>query len=101
MRTGISFGAALGVAVLGSVNAAGQAAQAPAGGRGAQPGLEPRIGSFGGRPATVRAGGPVGLVGQAGDPGGGAVAPALGAGAARGAETGPPPAAARPPRGRR
>jgi hypothetical protein len=87
MRTGVSFGAALGVAVVVSVNAYGQAAQAPAGGRGAQPGLEPRIVLFEARPASVRAGDPVVLVWQTENPGGVSLAPDVGTVTARGSKT--------------
>ena len=62
-------------------------AQAPAGGRGAQPGLEPRIITFDARPATVRAGESVTLVWQTENPTGVSIAPDLGAVTARGTKT--------------
>jgi hypothetical protein len=54
------------------------------GGRGAQPGLEPRIVSFEARPATVRAGEPVLLVWHTENPAGVAIEPAIGAVVPRG-----------------
>jgi hypothetical protein len=83
MRTFLS----LGVLLLFSSIASGQAPQAPAGGRGAQPGLEPRIVAFEARPATVRAGEPVVLVWQTENPAGLALAPDIGAVTARGTKT--------------
>ncbi len=62
-------------------------AQAPAGGRGAQPGLEPRVVSFEARPATVRAGEPVLLVWQTENPAGVSIAPDIGTVTARGSRT--------------
>ena len=73
-----------------SVSAFGQAPQvpqAPAGGRGAQPGLEPRIVTFEARPATVRAGESVVLVWQTENPGGVSIAPDVGSVTARGSKT--------------
>jgi hypothetical protein len=49
------------------------------GGRGAQPGLEPRIVSFEAKPATVRAGQPVLLVWHTENPSGVAIEPGIGA----------------------
>src|ERR671912_1851831 len=64
------------------------AAQSPApagrGGRGAQPGLEPRIVSFEAKPATVRAGQPVLLVWHVENPSGVAIEPGIGAVTPRG-----------------
>src|SRR4051812_6930012 len=75
-------------ALLLSTLAAAQAPQAPpAGGRGAQPGLEPRVVVFEARPATVRAGEPVLLVWQTENPAGVSIAPDLGAVTARGSKT--------------
>lgn len=53
-------------------------------GRGAQPGVEPRIVSFEARPATVRAGQPVLLVWQTENPSGIAIEPGVGAVTPRG-----------------
>ena len=69
-----------------------QPAQEPAGrgrgGRGAQPGLEPRIVSFEARPATVRAGEPVVLVWSTENPAGGvSIDQEIGAVNARGSRT--------------
>lgn len=64
-----------------------QPPQAPAGGRGGQPGLEPRIVTFEARPATVRAGEPVVLVWQTENPAGVSIAPDIGAVTARGSKT--------------
>lgn len=64
-----------------------QAPQAPAGGRGAQPGLEPRIVSFEARPATVRAGEPVVLVWQTENPTSVSIGPDVGVVTARGSKT--------------
>jgi len=91
MRTVISLGAVL---LLASV-AYGQPPQAqaptqappPAGGRGAQPGLEPRIVTFEARPATVRAGEPVVLVWQTENPAGVSIGPEIGVVTARGSKT--------------
>src|SRR5918993_5063463 len=64
------------------------AAQSPApagrGGRGAQPGLEPRIISFEAKPATVKAGQPVLLVWHVENPSGVAIEPGIGAVTPRG-----------------
>src|SRR5688572_31412485 len=64
------------------------AAQPPApagrGGRGAQPGLEPRIVSFEAKPATVRAGQPVLLIWHVENPSGVAIEPGIGAVTPRG-----------------
>ena len=54
------------------------AAQGGRGGRGAQPGLEPRIVSFEAKPATVRAGQPVLLVWHVENPGGVVIEPGIG-----------------------
>ena len=54
------------------------------GGRGAQPGLEPRIVLFEARPANVRPGQPVLLVWQTENPSGIAIEPEVGAVTARG-----------------
>jgi hypothetical protein len=64
----------------------GQAPAPPAGrgGRGAQPGLEPRIVAFEARPATVRAGQPVLLVWQTENPSGITIDPGVGAVTPRG-----------------
>jgi hypothetical protein len=59
----------------------------PAGGRGAQPGLEPRIVSFEARPATVRAGEPVLLVWQTENPAGVSIDQGVGTVTARGTKT--------------
>src|SRR5689334_945611 len=80
----------VGVAViLGSFAAYAQTpgAQAPPGGRGAPPGLEPRIVSFEARPSTVRAGEPVVLAWQTENPAGVSIAPDLGTVTARGSRT--------------
>jgi hypothetical protein len=60
------------------------AAPAGRGGRGAQPGLEPRIVTFEAKPATVKAGQPVLLVWQTENPRGIAIEPGVGAVTARG-----------------
>src|SRR5687767_15388541 len=60
------------------------AAQAGRGGRGAQPGLEPRIVSFEAQPATVRAGQPVLLVWHTENPSGITIEPSIGAVVPRG-----------------
>jgi hypothetical protein len=72
---------------VGASAQAPQAPQAPAGGRGAQPGLEPRIVTFEARPATVRAGEPVVLVWQTENPAGVSIAPDVGSVTARGSRT--------------
>src|SRR5688572_13825553 len=54
------------------------------GGRGAQPGLEPRIVSFEAKPGTVRAGQPVLLVWHTENPSGVAIEPGVGAVTPRG-----------------
>jgi hypothetical protein len=54
------------------------------GGRGPQPGLEPRIIAFEAKPATVKAGQPVVLVWQTENPSGVAIEPGIGAVTARG-----------------
>src|SRR5690242_925945 len=64
-----------------------QVPQAPPGGRGAQPGLEPRIVIFEARPATVRAGESVLLVWQTENPTGASIAPDVGTVTARGSKT--------------
>jgi hypothetical protein len=80
------MGLRLTTAFLILVSAAGASAQ-PAGGRGAQPGLEPRVVSFDARPATVRAGEPVLLVWQTENPAGVSIAPDIGSVTARGSKT--------------
>ena len=75
------------IVVLTAIGAAAQAPQAPPGGRGAQPGLEPRIVSFEARPATVGAGEPVLLIWQTENPAGVTIAPEIGAVTARGSKT--------------
>jgi hypothetical protein len=60
------------------------AQQPPPGGRGARPGLEPRIIAFEARPATVKAGQPVLLVWQTENPSGVAIEPGVGAVTPRG-----------------
>jgi len=84
MRTSALLGAVL---LLSSITADAQAPQAPAGGRGAQPGLEPRIVVFDARPSTVRPGEPVVLVWQTENPGGVSIAPDVGTVTARGSKT--------------
>jgi hypothetical protein len=84
----------LALPVLIGLSVATAAAQAPAGGRGAQPGLEPRIVLFEARPATVRAGEPVLLVWQTENPGGVSIAPDIGAVTARGSKSITPAATA-------
>lgn len=81
--------AIFGIVLLLSAHLTAQAGQgtAPAGGRGgrgAQPGLEPRILVFEARPATVRAGQPVLLVWQTENPSGVAIEPGVGAVTPRG-----------------
>jgi hypothetical protein len=74
--------------VVGAQAPAPPAPQPGARGRGAAPGLEPRIVSFEARPATVRAGEPVILVWQTENPAGGvSIDPNVGAVAARGSRT--------------
>src|SRR6185436_10674204 len=92
MRTSVLLGAVLLLSTLLSTTLSttgmrAQAPQAPAGGRGAQPGLEPRIVTFEARPATVRAGEPVVLVWQTENPGGVSIAPDVGTVTARGTKT--------------
>jgi len=70
-------------AILGGVLLA-SATLAAQGGRGAQPGLEPRIVLFEARPATVRAGQPVQLVWQTENPSGITIEPGVGAVTPRG-----------------
>jgi hypothetical protein len=73
-----------------SISASAQtppAPQAPGGGRGAQPGLEPRIVTFEARPSTVRAGEAVVLVWQTENPAGVSIAPDIGSVIARGSKT--------------
>jgi len=65
------------------------------GGRGAQPGLEPRIVLFEARPATVRPGQPVLLVWQTENPSGVAIEPEVGAVTARGSKQVTPKATTR------
>ncbi len=60
------------------------AAQSGRGGRGPQPGLEPRIVAFEAKPATVRAGQPVLLVWHVENPSGVAIEPGIGAVTPRG-----------------
>jgi hypothetical protein len=62
-------------------------AQPPAGGRGAQPGLEPRIVTFEARPATVAAGEPVVLVWQTENPAGVSIDQGVGTVTPRGTKT--------------
>src|SRR3954447_16890141 len=62
-------------------------AQAPAGGRGAQPGLEPRVVVFEARPATIRAGEPVVLIWQTENPAGVSIDQGIGTVTARGSRT--------------
>lgn len=71
------------VVLLVSVTVAAASALA-AQGRGARPGVEPRIVSFEARPATVRAGQPVLLVWQTENPSGIAIEPGVGAVTPRG-----------------
>jgi hypothetical protein len=76
-------------ATLGAQTPQGGQGTAPAGGRGgrgAQPGLEPRIVLFEARPATVRPGQPVLLVWQTENPSGIAIEPEVGAVTARGSK---------------
>jgi len=75
------------VAVSASAGAQAPPAQAPAGGRGAQPGLEPRVVVFEARPATVRPGEAVTLVWQTENPSGVSIAPDVGTVTARGSKT--------------
>ena len=73
-----------------SISASAQAPpapQAPAGGRGAQPGLEPRIVTFEARPPTIRAGEAVVLVWQTENPAGVSIGPDIGSVIARGSKT--------------
>ena len=65
------------------------------GGRGAQPGLEPRIVLFEARPATVRPGQPVQLVWQTENPSGVSIEPEVGAVTARGSKQVTPTATTR------
>ena len=68
------------IAVLAcGASAAAVAAPQGRGGRGAQPGLEPRIISFEAKPATVRAGQPVLLIWQTENPSAVAIEPGIGA----------------------
>ena len=75
------------VTLLTVILASPVAAQAPAGGRGAQPGLEARIVSFEARPATVTAGQPVQLVWQTENPAGVSIDQGIGTVTARGSRT--------------
>jgi len=84
MRTSVLLGAVL---LLSTIGIRAQAPQAPAGGRGAQPGLEPRIVTFEARPATVRAGDPVLLVWQTENPAGVSIDQGIGTVTARGSRT--------------
>lgn len=74
IRTAITT---VGVLVIAAGAASGQ-------GRGAQPGLEPRIVTFEARPATIRAGEPVLLVWHTENPSGVAIEPGVGPVTARG-----------------
>jgi hypothetical protein len=78
MRTALNL-----VCALALMTALDAQQQPPAGGRGggrgAQPGLEPRIVSFEAKPATVRAGQPVLLVWHTENPSGVAIEPGVGA----------------------
>jgi hypothetical protein len=76
-------------ATLGAQTLPSGQSTAPAGGRGgrgAQPGLEPRIVLFEARPATVRPGQPVQLVWQTENPSGVSIEPEVGAVTARGSK---------------
>jgi hypothetical protein len=77
----------LALLLSGTMYAQAPQTQAPAGGRGAQPGLEPRVVSFEARPSTVRAGEPVLLVWQTENPSGVTISPDVGAVTARGSKT--------------
>ena len=82
------LGTLLAFFVLLSSPALAQAPPAPpAGGRGAQPGLEPRITLFEARPATVRAGEPVLLVWQTENPSGVSLDQGIGAVTPRGSKS--------------
>src|SRR5262245_31983864 len=86
MRTGLStlFGLLL-VALVSAQAPPPQDAGGRGRGRGAQPGLEPRIVSFEAKPATVRAGEPVVLVWRTENPAGGVtIEPGVGAVTPRG-----------------
>jgi len=86
MRTSALLGAVLLLSSIANAQAP-QAPQAPAGGRGAQPGLEPRIVVFEARPATIRSGEPVTLIWQTENPSGVSIAPDVGTVTARGSKT--------------
>jgi hypothetical protein len=72
------------VVLLLTASVGAEAPQRGRGGRGVQPGLEPRIVLFEARPATVRAGEPVLLVWQTENPAGVAIEPGVGAVTPRG-----------------
>jgi hypothetical protein len=98
MRRAIVGVVLLVTATLGAQTPQGGQSPAPAGGRGgrgAQPGLEPRIVLFEARPATVRPGQPVLLVWQTENPSGVAIEPEVGAVTARGSKQVTPKATTR------
>jgi hypothetical protein len=98
MRRAIVGVVLLVTATLGAQTPQGGQSSAPAGGRGgrgAQPGLEPRIVLFEARPATVRPGQPVLLVWQTENPTGVAIEPEVGAVTARGSKQVTPKATTR------
>jgi hypothetical protein len=73
--------------LVATVSLVAQGVQAPVGGRGAQPGLEPRIVTFEARPTTVRAGESVLQIWQTENPAGVSIAPDVGAVTARGSKS--------------